>query len=103
MDWQQKFAAIKAFSGNASLEMRAPGDWYVGGSMSIGGNGMLVGEYGNGTTPEEAIEDHWRIYSSLPCDRYAVNRENLRARWNGFMWMEVSDDEAEQLRDRAAA
>ena len=100
MDWQQKFAAIKAFDPYASLEMRQPGDWYVGGSLSIGGDGVLVGRYGEGDTPPAAVDAHWAIYSALPSDRYAVNRENKRARWNGFMWIEVSEDEASHLLGR---
>jgi len=104
MDWQQKFAAIQAFAGSyeTSLQMRKPGDWYVSCGMSIGGDGMLSGSYGNGTTPETAVEDHWEIYSNLPFDRYAVNRDNLRARWNGFMWETISEEIARAMQEKAA-
>lgn len=96
MDWQQKLAAIQAFAGSydTSLKMRAPGDWYVACAMSIGDAGLLSGKYGNGTTPQEAVEEHWRIYSSLPRNRYAVNKDNIRARWNGFMWETVTEEAA---------
>jgi hypothetical protein len=105
MDWQQKFAAIQAFAGNydTSLMMRKPGDWYVSCGMSIGGDGPLTGSYGNGATPEDAVNEHWEVYSNLPFNRYAVNRENKRARWNGFMWEQISDEQAEAMRDRASA
>lgn len=99
MNWQQKFEAIQAFAGSydANLRMRKPGDWYVECGMSIGGDGMLLGSYGNGSTPEEAVEDHWQIYSGLPHDRYAVNRKNDRARWNGFMWKPLSEKQAQAI------
>jgi hypothetical protein len=102
MDWQQKFAAIQAFAGNfdTSIMMRKPGDWYVSSGMSVGGDGMLSGKYGNGVSPEAAINEHWEIYSTLPFDRYAVNRENKRARWNGFMWDAISDAQAEAMREK---
>jgi len=105
MDWQQKLAAITAFAGHyhTFLKMREPGDWYVVAGMSIGGDGVLTASYGNGETPEEAVSAHWDIYESLPANRYAVNRDNKRARWNGFMWIEVSQEEAERLIDQARA
>jgi hypothetical protein len=72
MDWQQKLAAIKAFAGDdVSLCMRSPGNWYVSVSMYIGGDGFLRGSYGNGCTPEEAVDAHWKIYSTLPPESYA--------------------------------
>ncbi len=99
MEWQQKFAAIQAFAGSYDtyICMRKPDDWYVSCGMSVGGNGMLHGKYGNGATPQAAVEDHWAQYEALPFDRYAVNRENKRARWNGFMWAEVSDEQATSI------
>lgn len=105
LDWQQKFAAIKAFAGDfdCALRMRSPGDWYVECGMSIGGDGMLSGSYGNGATPEEAVTEHWETYSTLPRDRYAVNRRNDRARWNGFMWEAISAEEAQALLARVSA
>ena len=102
MDWQQKLDAIQAFAGKANLCMRRPNDWFVESGMSVGGDGILSGKYGNGTTPEEAVEEHWHIYSELPPDRYAVNRHNRRARWNGYMWREISEDEAAAMLSRAA-
>jgi hypothetical protein len=104
MHWQQKLAAIIAFADHyhVALKMRAPDDWYVEAGMTIGGDGMLTGAYGNGRTPEEAVEDHWEIYSNLPHDRYAVNHANERARWNGFMWKEVTEEQASAMRGKAA-
>jgi hypothetical protein len=104
VNWQQKLAAIQAFADqyHTNLKMRAPDDWYVSCGMSIGGDGMLTGSYGNGRTPEEAVEDHWSIYSELPFDRYAVNHDNLRARWNGFMWKEISEEQAAAMREQSA-
>lgn len=105
LTWEQQLVAIKAFAGdfNVSLKMRKPGDWYVEAHMSLGGDGMLLGTYGNGRTPEEAVEDHWRIFAvEIPDDRYVVatgEQPYRRARWNGFMWSLLSDEQAESWRD----
>jgi hypothetical protein len=91
MTWEQKLAALQVLC-ETSLKMRKPGDWYVSASgREIGGDGMLIGEYGNGKTPEEAVEDDWRkIAEFLPSDRYvvtgAMRGSRKQVRWNGFMW-----------------
>lgn len=93
MSWEEKLAAIQSLTGDASLKMRRPGNWYVNARMDLGGNGLLEGKYGNGATPEEAVENHWKIYTMLPPDRYVVVNGNFdgnrRLRWNGYMWREV--------------
>lgn len=92
MTWQQKAAALDALR-EIELHIRAPGDWYVHQGISIGGDGVLVGSYGNGETPELAIEDHWRIYcEELPHDRYIVIEGGIarrHVRWNGYMWQDL--------------
>lgn len=110
MDWQQKLAAIQAFAGAArvALRMRSPDDWYVDAGMSIGGNGMLEGSYGFGPDPEAAVGSHWRIYSELPPARYAVTGygpNERRARWNGFMWETLTDEQCAAIHEdnRASA
>jgi hypothetical protein len=102
MDWQQQFAAIQAFCGHfdVSLRMRKPGDWYVSSNMGIGGDGMVSGAYGNGATPEEAVQDHWNQYSNLPHNRYATIESGdgqRRGRWNGFMWELVTEEDAKRI------
>lgn len=92
LTWEQKLAALQAIA-DTSLRMRNPGDWYVSAvGRSIGGNGLLHGKYGNGKTPQEAVEDDWRqLAEMLPDDRYiVVERSGARKQfiWNGFMWTE---------------
>lgn len=93
MDWQQKAAALNSLS-QIELHIRKAGDWYVSQRVETGGNGMLLSDYGNGKTPEEAIEDHWRkIVTELPPDRYLVTNAmgNTRKhwRWNECIWKEL--------------
>lgn len=94
MTWEQKLQAIQALN-ETSLHMRKPGDWYVRCGMEVGADNscVLIGRYGNGNTPQEAVEDHWKIYTDLlKLDEYCVvgcaeNRRHVR--WNGFMWNDV--------------
>ena len=93
MDWQQKAAALDALH-KIELHIRKPGDWYVHHGVEIGGDGLLIGSYGNGATPEEAVEDHWRkLCDELPVGRYivvnAMNNRRRHVRWNGYMWCDL--------------
>lgn len=89
MDWQQKLAALNALS-ECSLKMRKPGDWYVSQRVTVKRGSVLVGEYGNGVTPEEAVNDHWnQLAEDLPRGEYLVadlSGSRKAVRWNGFMW-----------------
>lgn len=95
MNWEQKLAAFKAL-GEAHLEMRKPGDWYVADSINVGGDGCLVGAYGNGATPQQAVEDHWqKLVVDLPLDRHLHSRHAgviRRVRWNGYMWQDIAPE-----------
>lgn len=96
MTWEQKLAACQALSA-CSLKMREPGDWYVSQDVEIKDKSILKGEYGNGTTPEEAVEDHWTRLTQLAAHEYLVTRAGggeLRkaVRWNGFMWDQVIEE-----------
>ena len=100
MDWQQKAAALDALA-PIQVMIREPGDWYINQATEIGGNGLLHGVYGNGRTPQEAIENHWSLLTKLEPGFYivtdATDRERRRhRRWNGFMWQ----DFPVQRRDR---
>src|SRR3990167_8513124 len=95
MTWEQKLAAFQALTEH-SLRMRAPGDWYVEGSVEVKEGCILAGTYGNGRTPEAAVEDHWRqLVEELPREKYLViraYRDTRRAvRWNGYMWADVRE------------
>lgn len=83
MTWEQKFAAIMSVAPSAEICMRKPGNWYVHANMMhASGSCCLVGNYGNGATPEAAVEDHWSQYGDG--QPFFVNDEWLM--WNGFMF-----------------
>lgn len=93
LNWEQKLSALQALTDTA-LRMRGPGDWYISAERrSVGGDGFLTGTYGNGKTPQEAVEDDFRkLAEMLPSDKYIVVRKSggdKQFRWNGFMWQEV--------------
>ena len=94
MNWEQKLEAMKSVGGDTSLRMRKPGDWYVSSNVHIAEGSMLVGEYGNGATPEAAVLNHWDIYSrpdAVVVAEFATPREK-RVRWDGFRWIDLEPD-----------
>jgi hypothetical protein len=98
MDWQQKAAALDAVA-DIRVCIRKPNDWYVDQRIDVGGDGMLRGIYGNGTTPIEAIEDHWQqLVVNLAPGRYlvidAAGEKRRHVRWNGFMWVDLQVKDA---------
>jgi hypothetical protein len=104
MEWQQKLQALQALA-EVSLHMRKPYDWYVNTSMEIGADdsAFLIGEYGNGRTPEEAVNNHWLIFSTLESPKYVVigasdGGKRRHVRWNGFMWEDVYSEKLEKAR-----
>lgn len=90
MTTDEKLAALKALT-PTHLEMRSPGDWYVSAySRECKQGAMLHGNYGNGTTPQAAIDDDWNQISTAQCvviNAYSKTRREVR--WNGFMWETV--------------
>ncbi len=94
MTWEQKLAAFQAL-GDTSLRMRVPGDWYVSAdSVNVKAKPddcFVTGLYGNGATPEAAVEDHWRQLASElePSAHLSIRSGERRVRWNGFMWADV--------------
>lgn len=103
MTWEQKFEAMQSLA-EASLCMRKPGDWYVKQNIEVGGNGMLIGEYGNGITPELAVEDHWNRLTAVKAPMYltirAYGTDRRQYRWNGYRWADVPvRTEIEKKRD----
>lgn len=106
MNVKQKWAAIKALDPRASIQCRDLGDFYIEDSAHVGdGSGIQIGKYGNGATPEEAVENHWEIYSTLDQWHYicgALRQDDgtykrYRKRWNGFMWADVDTFELERI------
>lgn len=94
MTWEQKLQALNAIADH-HLIMRKPGDWYVSCGINIGGSGVLVGAYGSGETPEDAVEDHWRqLVDEIDASGSYLLGGNPGhtkcVRWNGFMWADAS-------------
>lgn len=90
MDWQQKAAACAALA-DFSVRIRDVGNWYVSHRVDVKDGCCLVGRYGNGATPQEAIEDHWKRITNLDANQYLVANTTTNRRaviWNGFMWAE---------------
>lgn len=93
MDWEQKLQALNVVA-ECVLKMRKPGDWFVSQPIDVKQQSILVGMYGNGATPQAAVEDHWTQLTTLPADEYIVSRygdmgTRTAVRWNGFMWDRV--------------
>lgn len=93
LDYEQKLQALNAIA-ECSVKMRKPGDWYVCQGVEIKRGGCLVGEYGNGRTPIEAILNHWKTLTEIPSDEYLVIYKSGTRRafkWIGFMWDVVEE------------
>lgn len=101
MDWEQKLQAFNALV-ECKLIMRKPGDWFVSQQISVKQGHCMVGVYGNGATPQLAVEDHWERLTKLPKDEYLIAKEywdgetckRVAVRWNGFMWDHVAEPQA---------
>lgn len=93
MDYEQKLHALNAL-GECKILMRKPGDWYVSQGTEVKNKGMLEGRFGNGASPEEAIENHWSELTELVHGEYIVihpRGERKAVKWNGFMWEDVKE------------
>lgn len=96
MNFQQKAAALKALS-EISVRIRGENNWYVNQNVEVKAGGMLEGRYGNGETPESAIEDHWRaLVEDLKPEEYLVihayGGKRRAVKWNGFMWEDTLEE-----------
>lgn len=97
MKFKQKAEALNALS-EISIRINHYGKWYVSQRTEIKDGGILKGEYGDGDTPEEAINNHWRVLvDNLANNCYlvinATDKKLRRAvRWNGFMWQEKVEE-----------
>lgn len=91
--WEQKFQVMQSLCSH-SLKMRGPGDWYVESTgIEIKDGPILESSYGNGKTPQEAIENHYEIYTSVKLPKTVVVNAHTSKRkeyiWTGFMWREL--------------
>lgn len=97
MTWEQKLQALNRLA-PCRLVMRSPGDWYVEQrtALKTHGSQILWGAFGNGSSPEAAVNNHWHVLTELaPADYVVVNAmssSNRRAVvWNGCMWDSVEE------------
>jgi len=94
MNMQDKAQALNALA-EISIRVRPDRSWYVFQLTEIKNGSILEGRYGNGNTPDEAIEAHWENLTNLAPREYIVinaSKETRRAvRWNGFMWETVTE------------
>lgn len=94
MDWEQQLQACQAIA-ECYPRMRKPKDWYIHHSVSVKKGCALEGRYGNGSTPEEAVGNHWDIITNLKPEEYIVINEygkRTAVKWNGFMWAHVNEE-----------
>lgn len=56
--------------------------------VEIGGDGLLVGVYGNGSDPESAIEDLLNRLTSIPLDRHLLIGGCHPYEWDRADWRE---------------
>ncbi len=105
MNWKEKMDALSSLDDDISIKYReasfiserALESWYVSQRVEIKvkGGGVVKSVSGNGNTPEEAIEDHWKQLTELKSDEYIVvnaGSDNRQAvKWNGFMWKRVKE------------
>jgi len=86
LTWEQKFAALKAI-GDASLRMRAPGDWYVDlRGVEVSRGLMLESPVQSEPDPESAVAVAWEQHTDISEDQQLCIRGGRRVRWSGFMW-----------------
>lgn len=94
MNWEQKLVALQCIC-PTWLCMRRPGDWFVearGRDVMEGEGGMfLCGSYGNGRTPEEAVNNDWEV---IAVPGHAIRVHDKYWRWGGFMWQQMTREQA---------
>lgn len=92
MNWEQKMLALRALGGSdATLCIRGEGDWYcrVPG-VEIKDGAILRSVRGDGSTPEEAVNDCWDNIAGRELVTNATGPDRASHRWNGFMWERLS-------------
>ena len=106
MNYKEKIEALAALDDDISIKYRSEEfckndsreleSWYVSQNVEVKRGGVLVSVSGNGNTPEEAIEDHWRqATEELKVGEYLVvcagTPHRKAMKWNGFMWKPVAE------------
>jgi hypothetical protein len=89
LNWQQKLQALNVLTPHV-LCMRKPGDWFVNSNLTIREGCVNIGTYGNGESPQEAVNDHWEIYTNLEKDEQCISVcDGTHVVWDTFMWKQV--------------
>lgn len=92
MTTDEKLMALKALTPTC-LEMCKPCDWYVSAhareTKKSKEDEMLTRRYGNGATPQAAIDDDWEQISTAPIVVLNAGTDRREVRWSGYMWEDV--------------
>ena len=89
MNYQEKLEALNCLA-ECSLKMREPGDWCVEQDVMVGdGSGTGVSAVGNGPTPFDAVEDHWKLVTTNMADWCYIIANEKHWKWDKFMWKRV--------------
>lgn len=98
MTWEEKLDAMIALAPGTTIQRRPGANWYVamrGCEITKDDSGILDGRYGNGATPQLAVEDAWKTYTELKPEEYiirgAMSNNPRHFRWNGYMWEELHE------------
>ena len=78
LSWEEKYEFLKVICPRASINMRAPGNWYFNSDMGVGNGSVVSGSYGNGISPQTAVENHFNIYSQITFERFMSNPKDKR-------------------------
>ena len=88
---EAKWGAILNLTPAATLIRRCHGNWYVNApGREIKRGAILDGAYGNGTTPDEAVDNDWKAITELApgetiiLDSMKPTRRSVE--WTGSGW-----------------
>lgn len=90
MNYKAKFKILKALDPfGIAICLDVNNSFYIQTCMEISFHGMLYGKSGRGETPQEAIEEHFRIYcEELPSNK-SVYCKGKYYRWDECVWRET--------------
>lgn len=95
MNWEEKWAALLALA-PGDVKMRRPGSWYAAiRAEQKMKDGFLYGDYGNGPTPEQAVQDAWNVYTKGVQVIYSNTGKREEYIWNGWRWVDMTEPTTE--------
>jgi len=94
MNWEQKLDKLQELKPHL-LNMLAPGRWQCSVPGEISDNGLLVSEFGTGTSPSEAVNKAYNMVELLPKNQHIITTGLTLPRkcyrlYNGD-WVQVAD------------